>query len=228
MCQLHVNPSITTPYICILGGIERYRRTFLTDWVIGSEKGAENSALCCNAAGFRGFLVCDFIDQAGQSVIELMAYLLERHQSDATPDLRLEPDDIAHKLALVPLLITHLACPIDHLDALHPFVHGELDFASKVVQMPCQAGHDFTHPRRRLGSHGVDHILSELRVEPMRRLFVVGRHAAGWVVDGEMDNLLKECLQEDRLMMDTVYSCSCSYSTGQVIKRSTDLKGNAA
>lgn len=80
-------------------------------------------------------------------------------------NIRLQTHHITNQLALVSLVIAHLASPIDQLDPLHPFVHGQFDFPGKVVQMSRQAGHDLLHPRGRLWSHGIDDMLSEVGIE---------------------------------------------------------------
>lgn len=87
-------------------------------------------------------------------------------------DLRLKPNNITHQLALVPLCIGHLACPVDHLHALHPFIYGQLDFASPVVQMCDETCHDLFHSGRGLGAHSINHMLGEVWIKPI----LIARH----------------------------------------------------
>lgn len=110
-------------------------------------------------------------------------------------NVRLQTHDITDQLALISLVIAHLTRPIDQLDPLHPFVHGQLDLPGKVVQMSRQAGHDLLHPRGCLWSHGIDDMLGEVGIEARgARLFAVhvgGRAAHSWIdqCDGRIRDL---------------------------------------
>lgn len=81
--------------------------------------------------------------------------------------VRLQPDHVADKLALVALVVAHLAGPVEQLDAGHPFVDGEFVLAREVMHMADQAGHDLPEARVGLGTHRVDDIVGEVGVKPM-------------------------------------------------------------
>ncbi len=49
--------------------------------------------------------------------------------------LRFEPDDVGDPLAFVSLGVADLAHSVHEIDAQHPFINGELDFSSKVVDV---------------------------------------------------------------------------------------------
>lgn len=73
--------------------------------------------------------------------------------------LPLKTDHIAHELSLVPLLVAHLAGPVDHLDRRHPLIDGELSLTSKVVHVLHKRRHDLAESRVRLGAKRVNDLL---------------------------------------------------------------------
>lgn len=82
-------------------------------WGIVTEKWPKNSSL--GLVGF-GDLVGDFVDETRQrSVCWWRVRRGEYH-------IRFKPNNIAHQLAFIPLIITHPASPVDHLDTCHPLV----------------------------------------------------------------------------------------------------------
>jgi len=67
--------------------------------------------------------------------------------------LRFKPHNITHKLPFIPLVVAHLAGPVEEFDAFHPFAYREFDFAGEVMEVWDQCGHDFSHSGRRVGAH---------------------------------------------------------------------------
>jgi hypothetical protein len=64
-----------------------------------------------------------------------------------------------------------LADGVDELDSEHPLGGGELDLASKVVDVLDQRAQDHARTLVGLGAHGIDHVGSEVGVEAR-----IGRH----------------------------------------------------
>ena len=62
-------------------------------------------------------------------------------------NLRFQPDNVTQKLAFISLVVTHLTGPIDQLNAFHPLVRRQLDFAGKIMYMFRQAPHNLPHAR---------------------------------------------------------------------------------
>lgn len=124
-----------------------------------SEEGTKDRTLSRNIGRFGGFLVSDLIDQP-KNVSNPSVFR-------GSMSLRLKADNVTHQLALIPLLVGHLAGPVDHLNTLHPFVCCELDLSSPVVHVPYKARHDLFHPRRGLRTRSIDDMLGEVRVETL-------------------------------------------------------------
>ena len=59
-------------------------------------------------------------------------------------------------MPLIPLLVAHLARPIHELYGLHPFVHGQLVLARKVVYVLDQTTHQLARAGTGLWAHGAD------------------------------------------------------------------------
>ena len=91
-------------------------------------------------------------------------------------DLRLQADHIADTVALVPDGSADLANGVDELDTQHPFGGGELDLTGEIVDVLDEGAQEHTSTLGGLGSHGVDHIGSEVGVE-----LASGRHCVGCV-----------------------------------------------
>lgn len=60
---------------------------------------------------------------------------VERH-------IRLQADDVADQLPLVPAVIAHLARPVDQVHALHPLIDGEVDLTGEIVDVTDQRADD--------------------------------------------------------------------------------------
>lgn len=88
--------------------------------------------------------------------------------------LRLQAENVAHQLAFIPLIVAHLAGPVDHLDGGHPLVDSEITLPGKVMDMLDETAHDFAHPRRGIWTHGPDHILGEFLAERGNTVGLVG------------------------------------------------------
>lgn len=86
-------------------------------------------------------------------------------------DLRFQTDNVADTVALVTDGSADLSNGVDELDTKHPLSGGKLNLTSEVVDVSDQGTKDHTSTLGGLGSHGVDHIGSEVRVEA-----AVGRH----------------------------------------------------
>lgn len=82
-------------------------------------------------------------------------------------------------MALVPDGSADLADGVDELDTKHPFGGGELDLTGEIVDVLDESAQEHTSALGGLGSHGVNHIGSEVGVE-----LAVGRHCVcmgGWM-----------------------------------------------
>jgi hypothetical protein len=97
---------------------------------------------------------------------------------------RFKSNYIAHELTLIPFLVTHLPCPIDHLHSRHPFVNGKLILSSKVMDVSDQAAHYLPHPRGSLWPHSLDDMLCEGRIESR-----VSRHISTAIRRGHLSLL---------------------------------------
>jgi hypothetical protein len=157
---------VDTMYDC--GFVLEYRS-------IVPEEGAENGTCsCCVRCLCRSF-ECDFIDEPGEGQPSCSRLKWVRLNS------RLKPDDIAHELTLIPLIVTHLPCPIDHLHPRHPLVNRKLVLPGKIMDMSDQTAHDLPHPRGRLWAHSLDDMLCEGRIESR-----VNRHISTAVRRGHL------------------------------------------
>jgi hypothetical protein len=88
---------------------------------------------------------------------------VERH-------IRLQADDVADQLPLVPAVIAHLARPVDQVHALHPLIDGEVDLTGEIVDVTDQRADDLAGASGGIGACGVDDILGEVWVK------LVGAH----------------------------------------------------
>lgn len=84
---------------------------------------------------------------------------------------RFETNDIADAVTLVTDGSADLANGVDELDTHHPLCGGELNLTGEVVDVLNQRTEDDTSTVGSAGSHGIDDIGSEVRVESC-----VGRH----------------------------------------------------
>lgn len=116
----------------VRGGIKSNGCAVGAGWCIVAPEGAQNGGGRERLVGLDGLGVGDGVDQT------------------------LKTNDVAHELALVAGLVGHLARGIDHLDAHHPLVDGQVDLTSKVVDVLDEVGHNLAHTRRRLGAHAFD------------------------------------------------------------------------
>ena len=80
-------------------------------------------------------------------------------------NLRLKSDHIAHELAFVALVVAHPSSPIDQFNAFHPLIYSQFDLASEIVQVACQASHDFAHSWRCIWAHSIDYMVGEVGIE---------------------------------------------------------------
>ena len=122
-----------------------------------SEERSKDGTLGRNIGRFGGFLVGDFIDQTGS--------VSNRTTFKNYLNSRFKANNVTHELTLVPLLVRHLAGPVDHLNALHPFIRCEFDLARPVVQVTDEARHDFFDPRRGLRARSINDMLGEIGIE---------------------------------------------------------------
>jgi hypothetical protein len=74
-------------------------------------------------------------------------------------------------MPLIPLLVADLPHSVDKIDTHHPLVNCELNFPSKIMDMFDQSRHDLPRSRWGVRANGVDDILSEVGVKPVRCLW---------------------------------------------------------
>jgi len=75
---------------------------------------------------------------------------------------RFQSNNVAKELALIPLLVAHLATTVDHLDGHHPLIRSEVDLTGEIVDVLNEAGHDLSQSWVCLWAGSVDDHLSEL------------------------------------------------------------------
>lgn len=80
-------------------------------------------------------------------------------------DQSFQTDHVTDAMAFVADGSTDLTDGVDELHAQHPFRGGQLDLASKLMDVLDQSSQDNAGPLRDLGSHGVDDIGRELGVK---------------------------------------------------------------
>lgn len=78
---------------------------------------------------------------------------------------RFQAEDVAHQLAFVPLVVTHLPGPVEEIHAGHPLLDRKLVFPRKIMNMLNQGRHNLTHPWTGLWTNGIDDILREVGIE---------------------------------------------------------------
>ena len=158
-----------------------------------SEEGAKDGGLGGGVSGLVSLLESDLVNKPGR---------VRSRPRAGYQHLRFQTDHITNKLALVPPVCAHLACPVHELYAFHPFVHRQFSLARKVVDVSNQACHDLSHPRCCLRSHGVDDMICEGWVEAGGTASAIGRHVEECTKGSEVlvkafsDTLcFSECLQ---------------------------------
>ena len=164
--------AIHVCHIRIFGRVESDGGALFSHGMVLSEERAKDGRLGGGVSGLVGLLEGDLVHKPGTVRSRLRA----RSQY-----LRFQTDHIANKLALVPSVCAHLACPVHELYAFHPFVHRQFSLARKVVDVSNQARHDLSHPRGRLRSHGVDDMVCEVWVKAGSAASAVRGHGEEWV-----------------------------------------------
>lgn len=105
---------------------------------------------------------------------------------------RLQSDDIAEKLTLVPLGSAHLSGRVDQLHTSHPLIDSEIDFSRKVVNVASKSSHDLSQSWISLGAHGIDDRLRPLLVQPAKRRNLLGAIRLSVCVSVHLCNLVDE------------------------------------
>jgi hypothetical protein len=161
---VHVCDSATLLVVLNDAGAE------LTERSVRRPEGAEDDVGGGRHALLGDNAVSNLVDEAVQLVS--YAFLCFASQSDS----RFETNDIADAVTLVTDGSADLADRVDELDTHHPLSRGELHLAGEVVNVLDQRSQNDTSTVGGVGSHGIDHIGSEVGIESC-----VGRHFGGCV-----------------------------------------------
>ncbi len=137
---------------------------------VGRPEGAEDDVGGRRKALFGDDAVCDFVNETRRG--QFFFFVLIFHSKG---DLRFQTDHVADTVALVADGGADLANGVDELDTHHPLGGGQLDLASKVVDVFDQRAQDHASAWVGVGAHGVDDIGGEVGVEAG-----VGRHFGQW------------------------------------------------
>ena len=113
--------------------------------------------------GFGGNFVFDFVDKS-KDRLDRTGHGTRRKMSRLCS--RFEADDVRYPLPLVPLRVTFLPHGVEELHAHHPLIRGKLDLSCKVMDVLDESRQDMPRPRGGLRAHGIDDMLSEMRIKP--------------------------------------------------------------
>lgn len=138
----------------------------LAEGGVGTPERTEDSRGGGDLVGLGRQFVFDFVDKPAERSVGPSRSIRRKRIGLRS---RLESDDVGDALPFVPLGIADLAHGIYEADTHHPFVCGEVDLSGEVMDMLDETAQDLPGTRGGLWAHGVDDVLSEVRVKPRRR-----------------------------------------------------------